>query len=147
VGFSIGGYAIWLGFGDEKFKAVIAGRGGANELSPYMEVSATFCHFVVVQLLAIIFALGAAAMNFDGSRIAILREAAAMFGLQWSQVAAVLRPLSDFLGFFLFIYALATAVAAVFAIFEVARWFDSYRTAQQALERKRSQQREKEHQP
>src|SRR5437879_3044809 len=42
VGFSIGGYAIWLGFGDEKFKQLISFREKESEISPYMEVSATF---------------------------------------------------------------------------------------------------------
>ena len=46
-----------------------------------------------------------------------------------ANMVPVLRALGGFIGFLLFMYALTTALAAVFAIFEVARWFDTYRSS------------------
>ena len=128
VGFSIGGYAIWLGFGDEKFKALISFKDKQKDVSPYMEVSATFCHFVVVQLAAIAAALAGSALNVDGSQIPLVQWLAGFVGIEWRDMVPVLRALGGFIGFLLFMYALTTALAAVFAIFEVARWFDTYRS-------------------
>jgi hypothetical protein len=127
IGFSIGGYAIWLGFGDEKFKALIAGGDDKNAVSPYMEVSATFSHFVVVQLAAILAALAGTALNVDGNQYAGLRFFAELIGANWNDIADVLRIAGGFIGYLLFMYALVTALAAVFAIFRVALWFDEYR--------------------
>src|SRR6266404_4489639 len=79
VGFSIGGYAIWLGFGDEKFKALVARRDAENEITPYMEVSATFCHFVIVQLVAIVSAIIGSSFNFDARSIHAFNSFASLF--------------------------------------------------------------------
>jgi hypothetical protein len=138
VGFSIGGYAIWIGFGDERFKAIIAGPSATSEISPYMRVSATFSHFVVVQLAAIAWAIGAGAFYFDASDYAWARAIARGLGTNWSHIATVLRVLGGFFGFWLFMYALTSALATVFAIFEVAGWYDSFRAMNANLRGKRS---------
>ncbi|HGH0634157.1 TPA: hypothetical protein ACJHGQ_002829, partial [Yersinia enterocolitica] len=61
LGFSLGGFAMWIAIGDESFKKFIAGDdiddNGEVEFSPYMSVNATFVHFILLQLLTIIAAL------------------------------------------------------------------------------------------
>jgi hypothetical protein len=128
VGFSIGGYAIWLGFGDEKFKALMSERESGSTASPYMEVSATFCHFVIIQLAAILFAMGAWTLNFDASQSWPFQSVSNYVGMAWRDIAVPLRYVGATIGGFLFLYALATAMAAVLAIFEIAQWFDRYRS-------------------
>jgi hypothetical protein len=59
IGFTLGGYAILLAFGDEEFKSVFAGATTKNKDSPYVIVSATFMHFIVVQVIALLIALAA----------------------------------------------------------------------------------------
>lgn len=126
VGFSIGGFAIWLGFGDEKFKALIAEKDFENDISPYMEVSATFTHFVLVQVAAILAAVGGAAFLDTDNSLSIVGYLASL-GPAFATPAAVVQAVYGFFGFLLFTYAIGTAVAAVFAIFEVAGWFDKYK--------------------
>ena len=52
LGFTLAGFTIWLGFGDEKFRTLIS-RAKPDRESPFMGVSAGFAHFVVVQILAL----------------------------------------------------------------------------------------------
>ena len=49
IGFSLGGYAILLSFGNESFQKLISGIGENGSISPYMELSASFVHFLIVQ--------------------------------------------------------------------------------------------------
>ena len=57
IGFSLGGYAIWLALGDDKFRANISGKTKDGGESPFIIVNATFIHFIVLQILALIAAL------------------------------------------------------------------------------------------
>lgn len=59
VGFSLGGYAIFLAFGDEKFKRLIAGQDEDGEPSPYLTINTTFLHFIMVQVVGLILAVAA----------------------------------------------------------------------------------------
>jgi hypothetical protein len=55
LGFTLGGFAIFLGFGSESFKTMLSDE---DELkSPYVSVSAAFLMFVAFQVLALLYAL------------------------------------------------------------------------------------------
>ncbi len=121
LGFTLGGFAVFLGFGDEKFKTLIAGED--NEApgvsSPYMEVCSAFLHFVLIQVVAVIVAIVCKATNFDGEGpLSSVGELLAQF-----------RWVGDMLGYWLFLYGICLAAAAAVAIFRVAFWFDRYQTA------------------
>lgn len=120
LGFTLGGFAVFLGFGDEKFKAVISGQDHHDpaDSSPYMEVSATFLHFVLVQLIAILFAVVAKATDFTLPG----------YWAGLSQWLAQYRFIADALGYWLFLYGLCIVAATAIAIFRVAFWYDSYQT-------------------
>lgn len=127
IGFSLGGFAIWLGFGDEKFRELISHQAEGEKTSPYIELSATFAHFIVIQLIALIGALIAQGMAFPldhGNWLASLIEAS---GMPTNVIPRYVAPLSHFLGFLLFIYALMTALAATLAVFRVSSWFEKFR--------------------
>lgn len=122
LGFTLGGFAIFLGFGDEKFKEVIAGVGSENASShsPYLGVSATFLHFVLVQIVALLWAIAAKGLHFD---------------LPWPSVMPYMRALGvigDIIGYWLFLYGICLAAAAGIGIFRVAGWYDEYQTRRQA---------------
>ena len=51
LGFSLGGFAIFLGLGDEQFRAVLAEKDEKESNSAYTLVSATFVHFILIQAL------------------------------------------------------------------------------------------------
>ena len=118
LGFSLGGYAIWLAIGDEKFKSVLAGSG-QSKISPFLDVNATFVHFILMQILSILLAI--LAKGFSPIHdVNILSQA------WWG------------FGFFVFIYALLTAVAATMAVFRVATWYDSYQSRKNEIQHKSS---------
>lgn len=111
VGFTLGGYAMILAFGNEKFLSLLAGADDDGDTSPFMKVNATFIHFIIMQILSLIIAL---------------------IGLGWSIQTGVLA----FIGFTVFIYALLTGVAAAFAILRLSGWFDEFITAQKNKDNK-----------
>lgn len=118
LGFTLGGFAIFLGFGDEKFKSVIAGTdpSEAEDYSPYMSVSATFLHFVVVQILGLLFAIAAKALHFESTLMGVVPFAywIGLFG--------------DLIGYWIFLYGICLALAAGVGIFRVAGWYDEHQT-------------------
>jgi hypothetical protein len=106
VGFSVGSYAILLSFGDPKFFRILMSES-EQEKSVYLALNGTFVHFVVVQILAIVAAVGCEAY---------VQDHPGLFG-----------HLISFFGFSLFVYSLFMVLAAVLALLRVARWYERYR--------------------
>lgn len=106
LGFTLGGYAILLAFGSSKFMEVIAGDNEKkDDISPFMKINATFLHFIIVQVIALI--LSAFALVWD---------------LRTGFVA--------FFGYLSFSYAIMVSVAAAFAILRLASWYNEFITIQ-----------------
>lgn len=126
IGFALGGYAIWLGFGDDKFSQIISNPGKDRGISSYLEVSATFAHFIVIQITGLVIALLAKATSFDLLPDSLVGMALQQTGLpidffrRWA-------PIGYGIGFLLLSYALMSAVAATLAIFRITSWFDAYK--------------------
>lgn len=124
LGFSLAALAIFLGAGSEKFRETISGEepedGGAP--SPFMAATATFTHFVIVQLLALTLAIVCAALY----RIPLpFIPFASPYLVEANQLARVI--LWGF-GYGCFIYSICVAFAAATSLFRVAGWFDLSRT-------------------
>ena len=101
LGFTLGGFALLLAFGDDKFRKLLSGNSDDGSVSPFMGVSAAFTHFILVQIFAIILAILGYTWNFK-------------YGLfAW-------------FGFTALIYSLMTAIAATLAILRYAGWFDKF---------------------
>ncbi|UNH31845.1 hypothetical protein [Moellerella wisconsensis] len=111
LGFSLGGFAILLAVGDDGFKKLIAGTEN-GESSPYMDACTAFVHFIFLQIIALLIALIAKAYS------SILPE----------YLPKVSLVTMSAIGYFIFIYSIYCTLAAVFAIFRVADWFDNYIT-------------------
>lgn len=130
IGFTLGGYAIFTAFGNEKFKELISGstEGESDNISPFMEVNSAFAHFILLQIFSLIYALIAQSQPlkpiFDMVKLPTLES--------W-----IAYPFW-FIGYFLFLYAITSAIAATFALFRIAYWYDSFITR----ERKRLLQQE-----
>lgn len=122
LGFTLAGFTIWLGFGDEKFQRLLAKRPKGKNTSAYIGVSAAFVHFILVQLLAVVAALIGEATDFPLSANSPLR-----------QMMTILAPIGHFFGYLLFVYSLMTALAATLGVFRTAGWFE--RTRGQSAER------------
>lgn len=117
LGFSLGGFAMWVAIGDEKFKSLISGANDDGSPSPFMEVNATFVHFILLQLSSIVLSLIAKAYSF---KVPITHWIYCIFGEQIGNVTRCYY----FFSYFIFMYALMTAFAAVLALFRVSSWYD-----------------------
>jgi len=119
LGFSLGGMAIILSFGGEKFLQTISGReSGDKEESPYIAVTAAFAHFVFVQVLSLVVSILCLAFwRIEGS------------SSEWLfTVNKVARVSLWGFGFWLYLYAICLSAATLFAVFRVATWFDAHQT-------------------
>ena len=124
IGFSLAGYAALLAVGDEKFRSLIAGNEPDDEdgkASPFLSLNATFAHFIVVQFVSLIIALFAKAWApvklYAPVRSFILNNTPDIFSIFILNVGSGI-------GFLVFIYSILTGVAATFALFRVATWYD-----------------------
>lgn len=117
VGFTLGGYAILLAFGDEGFKIALSGSS-SDKASPYLGASATFAHFISVQILALILAIIAKSGVFTyfpcqlADKINNIVDLDALTHVVWG------------LCFTVFTYALTLLGAATIAIFHLTGWYD-----------------------
>lgn len=131
LGFSLGGYAIWLAIGDENFKRLLAGKDNdePEESSPYMDLSVAFVHFIFVQFLALTLAILALGLyqNWPFPTFEFCVN-----GNVFNERS--LKIVASFFGFLMFIYSLATAVAATFQILRYSVWYDDYQTHLKKIE-------------
>jgi hypothetical protein len=100
LGFTLGGYAILLAFGNEKFLMILCAKDD-TETSPFMNVNGAFVHFIVVQALAFFLSI---------------------FALCWNIKSGIFA----FVGFTLFLYSLLTGVAAAFSVLRLGKWYDIF---------------------
>ncbi len=127
LGFSLGGFAMWIAIGDEAFKKIITGdevdKNGEVEYSPYMSVNATFVHFILLQLLTIITAL------LTKAYASVLINNGFFYFYLGIGYKYILLTLS-FFAYFIFMYSIFSALAAVLAIFRVSSWYNTFMTIQ-----------------
>ncbi len=100
LGFSLGGYAILVGFGDQEFLKILRGRDPDGTPSPYMEVNGAFVHFILIQAMCLIFAIFAESLSIN-----------TVLFVYW-------------IGTTLLIYAVFSIIATTLAILNMADWFD-----------------------
>lgn len=103
LGFTLGGYAILLAFGDENFRKLISGRDTDGKPSPFMVLNGTFIHFILVQSASILLALVGKAWDITTGTFALI-------------------------GLLALVYSITTAIAAALAVLNVSEWFDLYRS-------------------
>lgn len=118
LGFTLGGFAMFLGFGDEKFRALLAepDEDAPDAPSLFVGLCATFVHFILIQSLALSFAVVAKAWAFPFAWPHPLD--AVVWGLSL---------LCSAVGYGLFLYAIASMLAATMYVFRVATWYEGHR--------------------
>ncbi len=117
IGFTLSGYAVMMTLGNQRLRTEMT-RPISDRPSAFMATNATFFHFLVLQIVAMLIALLAKSRPFSsvfdvmplGHTAAIARRAIALTG--WA------------FGYCIFVYALTSAMAAAAAIFRVGRWFE-----------------------
>lgn len=104
IGFLIAAFALILATGDDRFKRIVANTSKNDPHSALDDLAASFLHFIVIQIFALVFALIA---NASSSR---------------DHFDTFSTMLGAF-GFFLLAYSIACGLSAVLKIFLLARHF------------------------
>ena len=99
LGFSLGGYAVMLAFGDKNFLNAIRGEREDEEHSPYIITSTSLAYFVIIQIITLI--------------LAVVYDALYMK-----------HTILNFIGCWIFIYSLLLGFAATLSIFFLSRMYD-----------------------
>jgi hypothetical protein len=122
ISFTLAGYALFMGFGDEKFRQLMAGEKKGD--APMLEISATFTHFIIIQVIAVTFAILAKARPLSS----ILN----VFGVHSLNTGAahIIRTtvVTGFwmIAFCIFLYSMCCIVATTLSVFRVTRWFNQH---------------------
>lgn len=133
IGFSLGGYAIFLAFGDSEFQSVLSGKGKNNN-SPLIGVSGTFVHFIIIQIIALLLALLCKSFYYPPPTFVL--TAFRFFEIDFYLLNRLFKILFWFLSFFAFIYAIVLSIAATLAIFRISKWLDKYHDGKKLIDRK-----------
>lgn len=117
IGFTLSGYAVVMTISDPKLRSAMIGPI-PNRPTAFMATNATFFHFLLLQIFAILLAL-----------IAKSRPLSYLFGSSEFRVGHqnfrfVIVWFGWAIGYYIFVYALTSALAAAAAIFRVGRWLE-----------------------
>ena len=116
LGFTLAGLAMSIGFGDDKFRALLAEPDAdSKKPSAYVAMSSTFVHFIVVQILALVYAVAAKGLWFYAEWMDPFRSALPMA-----------NQIGGGIGYALFLYALTSVLAATMAVFRIASIYEAY---------------------
>lgn len=118
LGFTLGGFAIFVSFGNEKFVSLLTGPDDDGKPSPLLSISASFAFFIFCQIFVLIYSI---AFEFF-PRLASLIPSFPSRELFLQGVEVLL----SFVGAFLTIYALTLAFAATHSIFRLVCLFDVF---------------------
>lgn len=118
LGFTLGGFAIFTSFGDETFRKLLAepDENDAEAPTAYVKLCSTFVHFILVQIIALLFAIIAKATYFPWDESPEFFKAA----LPW------LNGVAGFTGYAVFIYSLSSALAATMHVFRIASMYETF---------------------
>ena len=119
LGFTLGGFAVFLSLGSEDFRSLMAqpDEGETTDESPYMTVIGSFVHFVLIQMIAILVSILANAASYT-KRPCFLSE----------DINLILNYIVGFTGYGLFLYSLLLALSVCFAIYRMSGLFTQYDT-------------------
>ncbi len=123
LGFSLGGLAIWLAFGDDNFRQLLLEKENNDQHSSYVQSSASFVHFVIIQFLALIYAIGFQSLSYDVQKESPTEKTLTLLGLS-SDFFYSLYNYTSFVGFLFFIYSLFSGVAATLHVFRMVTIFE-----------------------
>lgn len=115
LGFTLTGFAIFLGFGSDNFKRFLA-MGESEAENQYLSVGAAFVLFVIVQLVALIFAMVVKGFQFPTPE----------FLLPFQTYLIVGSAIVAGTGYFVFLYGLMLSLRAALRIYRLSRWYSMY---------------------
>lgn len=126
LGFTLGGFAIFIGFGDEKFRGLLADPDPVQPDQPveanalpnlYIGLCASFVHFILVQSIALLYAVVAKSWWFYAPFMDPVRD--------W---LPAMNAIAGGIGYGLFLYALTCVLAATMHVFRIAKMYARFRS-------------------
>lgn len=128
LGFTIGGFTLFLGIGSEKFREKLAQRHGDNS-SVLIQISASYVHFIVIQTIAIFLAIIARATNTTAPAIVLhILQSLHIDPVAFFYIA---RITVWGISYLMFLYALMLVLAACMAVFRTASWSEEHIPSQE----------------
>lgn len=126
LGFTLGGFAVFIGFGDEKFRQLLAEPDeepsantttSQNEESQsiYTELCSTFVHFILIQCITLIYSIVFESLQFPSP----LSEQFPHL-IDWGNLVF------SSLGFLLYLYVLTSIVAVTMHLFRIAIMYEEF---------------------
>jgi hypothetical protein len=113
MGFSLAAFAVLLAFGNEDFLRVLSQRPQGKTKSALDGTSAAFFHFIVIQVLALLFAFVGKGLS---ESVNDLKWLFGLMGISDTEIADIvvlfLQHLIGLLGFLLMIYSITCGLAA-----------------------------------
>jgi len=124
IGFTLGGYAVWLSFGDIKFRAWLCKDRGRGT-SIFMKANAAFVHFICVQIFSLIYAVVAKSLPLFHLAYLLNKQKDPSALPFWSfYLVPIIIKIGSFIGFCLFIYSILCGLAATMAVFRFSTWLE-----------------------
>lgn len=116
LGFTLGGFAIFVGFGDERFKASLAApEDDPTQPTVYRELCATFVHFIFVQVIAMLLALISKGMWFKAPLPEQFLAALPVMNAVWGAAC-----------YAVFLYAITSVIAIGLHVFRIATMYEMH---------------------
>ncbi len=117
LGFSLGGFAVFVGLSDEGFRSLLSSSSD-DRTSAFLSVSSTFVHFIIVQITSLLLAILAKSLNFN---------------YDWPKQIVPLVQTGTLcfagFGYLAFLYAIASMLAATMSLFRVVSWYQAYHSS------------------
>lgn len=123
LGFTLGGFAIFIGFGDEKFRGLLADPDPSQPAEEsalpnlYIGLCASFVHFILVQAIALLYAVVAKSWWFYAPFMDPVRDC-----------LPAMNAIAGGIGYGLFLYALTCVLAATMHVFRIAKMYARFRS-------------------
>ena len=118
LGFTLGGFAIFIAFGDARFIASLAApEDDPNQPTVYRELCATFVHLILVQVTALGLAIVTKGMWFSATLPAFLESALPVANIVWGGVC-----------YAIFLYALSSVVAIALHVFRISTMYERHQS-------------------
>ena len=121
LGFSLGTYAILFSLMTGRLKRALRAAKNDRDVTFLDEINATFFHFILVQVSALIWAF-----LYQGTALFDLVQAIQPYWPCIAVVFAVLKALGGGIGFLLLIYSITLIVGAALAVYRLALIVDPH---------------------
>jgi hypothetical protein len=115
LGFSLGGFAVFVGLSDEGFRAWLSTTSSKTNAPPFLSVSSTFVHFIIIQIISLLAAIVASSLDFNYNWPKAMEPIIYAGNLLYACI-----------GYFLFLYAIVSMIAATLSLFRVVTWYQIY---------------------